>query len=204
MKNVVLFGGAFDPIHNGHLDVANFVLNELKFIDEIWLMPTYHHMYDKSTVNGEHRLNMCRLAIGDNPKIIVFDFEILNKLHGETYYTIKKLLDSNEYKNINFYFLMGLDNANTFHKWFKYDELKGLISFIVLPRENYEKQDNAWYTKSPHIFLKNFKDVSMLSSTLIRQLLNNGIFTNNEFVYSKFIKKEVLSYIINNGLYANK
>lgn len=107
MKNVVLFGGAFDPIHNGHLDVANFVLNELKFIDEIWLMPTYHHMYDKSTVNGEHRLNMCRLAIGDNPKTKVFDFEILNKLHGETYYTIKKLLDSNEYKNINFYFLMG-------------------------------------------------------------------------------------------------
>ena len=59
---IALYGGAFNPIHAGHIGVAKFVLNTNKLCHEVWLVPCDRHINDKNLVNASHRLAMCRLA----------------------------------------------------------------------------------------------------------------------------------------------
>jgi cytidyltransferase-like protein len=59
---VALLGGAFNPPHNGHIQLAQFVLNTSKTFDEVWLVPCYQHMDGKEMVAPEHRVKMCEIA----------------------------------------------------------------------------------------------------------------------------------------------
>jgi len=93
---VAILGGAFNPIHKGHIQLAQFVLNTSCQFDEVWLMPNYNHMYNKEMASAEHRLAMCEIASKDDGRIKVFDYEIKNKLAGETYYFFKRLSEEKE------------------------------------------------------------------------------------------------------------
>ena len=87
---VAILGGAFNPIHNGHIQLAQFVLNASGEFDEVWLMPANNHMYNKDMASPEHRLKMCELAAKKDARIKVFDYEIAHNLKGETYYFFKR------------------------------------------------------------------------------------------------------------------
>jgi cytidyltransferase-like protein len=77
---VAILGGAFDPIHNGHIQVAKFVLNTSTTFDEVWLMPAYNHMSGKNMLPAKHRIKMCELAAKADGRIKVFDYEIKKRL----------------------------------------------------------------------------------------------------------------------------
>ena len=93
---VAILGGAFDPIHKGHIQLAQFVLNTSGQFDEVWLMPNFRSISGKEMVSAEHRLKMCEIAAKVDNRIKVFDYEIRNKLKGETYYFFKKLKEEKE------------------------------------------------------------------------------------------------------------
>jgi cytidyltransferase-like protein len=80
---VALLGGAFNPITNGHIEVAKFVLNTSKEFDEVWLIPAYKHMNNKKLVDFDERFKMCELAIKNDPRIKVFDYEKRHNLAGK-------------------------------------------------------------------------------------------------------------------------
>ena len=206
---VAILGLAANPIHNGHIQLAQFVLNASKEFDEVWLMPSNNHLLKNDMVSAEHRLKMCEIAAKKDARIKVFDYEIRNKLKGETYYFFKRLAEEKELtEKYQFAMIIGLDNANTFDKWVNFEELERLAQFVVVPRKGVKKDINVnWYLQKPHIFLNNENNIIDISSTLIREKLENfdklppeaQIFRKLRIV--NYIDEKVLDYILENNLY---
>jgi nicotinate-nucleotide adenylyltransferase len=204
---VAILGGAFDPITTGHIAVAKLVLDHSSTFDEVWLMPCYKHLYNKHVIHPTHRLNMCSLAAEIDGRIKVFDYEIKNKLHGETYNLIKRLLNDKISSNHNFSFVIGLDNANTFDKWVNYEDLEKLVRFVIVPRTG-EKQIKKvnWYKNTPHIFIEPDEPLIEISSTLIRNDLHKRHSmqlgeVDTSLAYYRGLDPKVKNYIFINDLY---
>ena len=206
---VAILGGAFNPIHNSHIQLAQFVLNAAGEFDEIWLMPCANHMYNKDMVSPEHRLKMCELAAKKDARIKAFDYEIKNNLKGETYYFFKRLKEETELtEKYQFAMIIGLDNANTFDKWVNYQDLERLAQFVVVPRKGVVRNpDVDWYLKPPHIFLNRETNIQEVSSTEIRALLNTSQMSMSEMMsisesdILRYLDKNVYDYILKNKLY---
>ena len=196
---VAILGLASNPIHKGHIQLAQFVLNSSGEFDEVWIMPCHNHMYNKEMVSAEHRLKMCEIAAKVDNRIKVFDYEIRNQLKGETFYFFKRLKEETELtEKYQFAMIIGLDNANTFDKWVNYQELERLARFIVVPREGIIRDpDVNWYLQEPHIFLNCENHIMEVSSTLIRDLLKS----NNRSEILNYLDKNVYDYIVENKLY---
>jgi nicotinate-nucleotide adenylyltransferase len=206
---VALFGGAFDPIHQGHIAAANFVLNTTGIFDEAWVQPCFAHMYNKKMVSAKHRLAMCQLAVQGHGRIKVSDFEIKEKLKGETYHMIKRFLEVYKDK-VDPSIVIGLDNANTFDKWVNYRDLERMVRFVVVARPG-EKRDPKvnWYLKAPHIFIEDDNaSLLELSSTKVKEYIKRYYASGDhsgEFVLTKALKQQindnVFDYILKHELY---
>lgn len=196
---VAILGGAFNPIHDGHIQLAQFVLNTSGEFDEVWLMPANNHMYNKEMASPEHRLKMCELAAKKDARIKVFDYEIKNNLKGETYYFFKRLKEEKELtEKYQFAMIIGLDNANTFDKWVNYQDLERLAQFVVVPRKGVVRDpDVDWYLRPPHIFLNRENNIQEVSSTEIRNSVKNFTFVKDW----SHVDDEVFDYIKKNRLY---
>ena len=199
--NVAVLGGAFDPITTGHVKLAQFVLNSSKTFDEVWIMPCFNHMYNKSMASAYDRLEMCKLAVAIDGRIQVSDYEIKNALRGETYHLVKRLLNEDYAKNrYDFSFIIGLDNANTFNKWVNYEELERMCRFVVVPRKGIVRDESVnWYLKPPHIYLSPDNDIPEISSTEIRAWIKDP---KEPISDVPFLDKNVLNYIVKNRLYS--
>lgn len=193
---VAIFGGAFDPITEGHIQTAQFVLNTSNEFDEIWLMPAYKHMYGKEMAPARDRLEMCKIAAEVDGRIKVFDYEIKNELAGETFNLFKRLKTDVDFKDkYNFSMVIGLDNANSFDKWVNFEELERMVRFVVVPRKGVERDLKVdWYLKAPHIFLNKETDIIEASSTSVRRELKMGAKPGG-------LSFPVFDYIVQNKLY---
>jgi nicotinate-nucleotide adenylyltransferase len=203
---VAVYGGAYNMVTNGHIQVAQFLLNTTGEFDEVWMMPAYKHMYGKKMAEAEHRLEMGRLAARVDNRIKIFDYEIKNQLAGETYYFVKKLKEEKELtEQYHFSIVIGLDNANTFENWVNYELLERLIRFVVVPRRGYvSSHPNAWYFKEPHIYLSGENPVMEVSSSFVRKLFNEYYRTSDPEIETKILKcvdLEVYKYILKHNLY---
>lgn len=204
---VAIFGGAFSPITNGHVAIAELILNTSSEFDLVWFLPCYAHMYGKKMAPAKHRLQMCRLAVQHDRRIEVFDYEIKNKLGGETYHLAKRLFSEDFAKHqFDFSFVIGLDNALTFNKWQNFEDLERMARFVVVPRPGYaEKNNKAWYMRSPHMFLCPEKELPDISSTQIRanlKIMWQGVPSGMAYNFVKEnLNPEVFKYIKNNRLY---
>ena len=154
---------------------------------------------------------MCKLAAKVDGRIKVFDYEIKNELSGETYNLVKRLKNETELtEKYKFSMIIGLDNANTFDKWVNYEELERLMSFVVIPRKGYTRDEKVdWYLKYPHIYLNDENKIIETSSTEVRDKLQHFYTDTKEqkYRYDDFLKilnKDVLDYILEHELYLKK
>jgi nicotinate-nucleotide adenylyltransferase len=198
-KNVAIIGLAGNPPTKGHTGMGEFLLNE-GIVDEVWFMPCFDHMAGKRLVSPEHRIKMLELATEHNSSLKVFDFEIKHELGGETYHTVKKLEHDPLRESHRFFFVIGQDNANTFDKWFNFEYLQKMATFIVLKREGYDATGD-WYLKEPHIFINKKFLNHTISSTIIRNLLNKERDIEEEQQLLNIIDPKVLDYINKHKLY---
>jgi len=206
---LAILGGAFDPIHNGHIALAEFVL-KIGTFDEVWVVPCAAHMYGKKMAPYEHRHAMCMLATQGHGRIKVSDYEHRNKLKGETYHMVKRFLE--DYKNlVDPSIVIGLDNANTFDKWVNYRDLERMVQFVVVPRAGEVRDPKVtWYTKPPHVYVNVEPGViPELSSTTVRKNLETMYCKNSNGVASyqdlqKQLHPAVLTYINTHDLYGNQ
>lgn len=195
--SVALYGGAYNPITLGHIEVARLVLNASRAFDEVWLTPSYQHLSGKELAPAEHRLEMCRIAARVDRRIKVFDYEVAHQLGGETYHFAKRLREDPAYDHVEFGFVIGQDNANVFDRRLNFEELERMMRFVVVTRAGYEADPGAtWYLRPPHIYLVPEKPLMESASSDVRRWLKAG-----DPRAEQMMDKEVLDYIRRHGLY---
>jgi nicotinate-nucleotide adenylyltransferase len=190
MKKAAFFGGSFDPIHLGHLNLAIEIYEKLK-LDKILFCPTYISPFKKNKkaiANPIDRYNMIKKAIKKIKGFEVLDIEIKQKKVSYTIDTLKKLKDLYDLK-----LLITEDALDKFNKWKNYKEILKLTHLIIATR--FEKK----IKKYKNLNLKNknfiFTNIFEISSTEIRNRLKKNK------ICSHLLSKEVLDYIYKNGLY---
>jgi len=198
-RRIALLGGVFSPITKGHADIAEVVINNSD-AEEVWLVPCYNHRQKDVVISPEHRISMCNVAIQTVPYVQVCRYEIDNKLDGSAFTCVSAL--KNLWKSeIEFYYVIGMDNVINFGTWHRAEELKKIVNFISIPRVGIRKSSDTWYQKYPHKFIN---AVPMeVSSTQARDLLKKW-WVNPSSVEGELlglIDSKVLQYIEMNGLY---
>ncbi len=183
--NIMVFGGSFDPPHNGHTQIVQYVLSN-KLCDEVWFVPCGSHPFDKKFSDAEHRVNMLKLVALKQTKISSYEVEKEGK--SFTFETLSHF--STSYPNHHFSFLMGSDQLPSFHKWNNYEQLAKTFKICVYPRKGY-----PFDPLYPNMTALTNAPVIPISSTDVRSLIKN------HEDYSNFVSKEVLEYINANGLY---
>lgn len=166
-----LYFGTFNPIHIGHLIIANHMA-EYSNLDQIWMVVTPHnpHKQKNTLLDDYHRLYMVHLATEDFPKIKPSDIEF--KL-PQPNYTVNTLAHLQEkYPMHEFSLIMGEDNLNSLYKWKNYEVLLQNYDIYVYPRLNAGELDNQ-FANHPKIHRLG-APVIELSSTFIRESIKNG------------------------------
>jgi nicotinate-nucleotide adenylyltransferase len=134
MKKVGLYFGTFNPIHIGHLVIANYMV-EFTDLEEVWLVVTPRSPFKvkKSLLDNHHRYQLVYEAIKDYPKLKVSDIEFNLTQPNYTVNTLVQLEEKygNEYR---FALLMGEDNLQGFHKWKNYEIILAHYELYVYPR----------------------------------------------------------------------
>ena len=181
---ICIFPGTFNPIHQAHIKMAEFALMYYRF-EKIIFIPSYippHKDIDKNL--AVHRLNMVKIAISNEPRFELSDIEYKSEGKSYTLFTVKKIIDKyNVADRLNF--IIGTDAFEKIKNWYKADELKKLVHFIVFPRGvELIPKPGFDYELAPMDFID-------ISST---QLRNN---------HAGGTMDSVKEYIDKNGLYSN-
>lgn len=166
-----LFFGTFNPIHIGHLIIANHMA-EYSDLDQIWMVVTPHnpHKQKQSLLDDYHRLHMVHLATEEYPKIKPSDIEF--KL-SQPNYTVNTLAHLQEkFPQNTFSLIMGEDNLNSLHKWKNHEVILQNHDIYVYPRLAPGEID-AQFTNHPKIHHLGAPIVE-LSSTFIREGIKTG------------------------------
>ncbi len=131
--SICIFPGTFNPIHQAHIKMAEFALEHYGF-DKIIFIPSYippHKALNKDL--AVHRLNMVKIAISSNPKFELSDIEYKSEGKSYSLFTVKKIIEKYNIKE-RLNFIIGTDAFEKIESWYKADELKKLVHFIVFPR----------------------------------------------------------------------
>lgn len=128
-----IMGGTFNPIHNAHLLLGELAKEEYK-IDRLLFMPGGNppHKRDKQIVSAEHRMNMCRLAIEDNPDFTLCDYEIKKDGYSYTVETLEHFKKT--YPDDELFFIIGGDSLFAFEKWYCPEKILTLTTLLVFDR----------------------------------------------------------------------
>jgi nicotinate-nucleotide adenylyltransferase len=171
-----IFGGSFNPIHNGHISLAQ-QLKEKAGLDEVWLMvsPQNPLKQNEDLLDDEKRLEMVRLALEGKKGLIASDYEMHLPKPSYTWNTLQAL--SKDYPEREFVLMIGGDNWDLFDKWYHAEDIKQNYEIIV-------------YTRTPGE--PGFIDIS---STNIRQRVKEGK------GIKRLVPKAVADYIRKEGLY---
>jgi len=190
MSKIGIFGGTFDPIHNGHLITAQSV-KEIRNLEKIIFIPAYisPHKQNAEASSAQHRLNMLKIALDDIPFFEYSDFEIKQHTISYTIDTLRELKKS--YDEIDL--IIGYDNIFQFHTWKDPDEIFKLANVVVLKRKSSHPIDYIdKYVESAHFVETRGIEIS---ATDIRNRVNDDL----PIYY--LVPEKVLEYIKENNLY---
>lgn len=164
-----IFGGSFNPIHIGHLALANY-LCEYSELDEIWFLVSPHNPLKEQTDlwDDNLRLELVKLAIADYPKFRASDFEFHLPRPSYTVNTLNALQAT--YPDREFTLIIGADNWEIFPRWYKAEEILAKHRLMIYPRSGYDIAPQTLPASVQRV------DTPLLeiSSTFIRRALSEG------------------------------
>lgn len=166
-----LYFGTFNPIHVGHLIIANHVA-EHSDLNQIWMMVTPHNpLKDKNTLLDDfQRLHLVHLATEDFIKIKPSDFEFKLTQPNFTINTLSHLQD--KHPEHEFALIMGEDNLKNFHKWKNYQSILDNHEIYIYPRISSDTENLEFKNHSKIHIIK--APIVEISSTFIRENIKNG------------------------------
>ncbi len=181
-----LFGGSFNPIHNAHLIMANWVKEEFS-LDKIIFIPNYRSPLKDNYygVNEKQRLNMIYLATSDNPDFEVSRYEVEREEVSYSIDTIKHFInDDNEY-----YFIIGGDSLRSITKWKEYEQIFKLVRVICVDRDvKSSRNGDVLFSSMPLIDISSTMIRSRVAQNLsVKYLLPNSVidYIEKEKLYEK-------------------
>ncbi|MDI9256034.1 nicotinate (nicotinamide) nucleotide adenylyltransferase [Flavobacterium sedimenticola] len=165
-----LYFGTFNPIHIGHLIIANHMA-EYSDLEQVWMVVTPHNpLKQKNTLLDDYqRLHLVRLATEDYPKIKPSDIEFKLPQPNYTVNTLAHLME--KYPKHQFSLIMGEDNLKSLHKWKNYEYILEHHDIYIYPRVS-EEADNFQFKDHPRIHWIDAPIVE-ISSTFIRENIKN-------------------------------
>lgn len=194
-----VFGGTFNPVHKGHIMLAEYCMDSVG-LDRIIMIPTAvpPHKISNNLASENDRLNMCKLACRGKENFFVSDIEIKRQGKSYTYETLTQLKEI--YPDDHLYTIMGADMFLTLDRWKNPEIIFEKSSIITIPRDEENKHElENFYDKvlkamgASSVILPN--PVMSVSSTFIRDNLDNFN------LISDMLDKGVYDYIIKNNLY---
>ncbi len=197
-KQIVVFGGCFNPPLNSHFSLAEQILNEYEKIEKILFVPVNNKYQKAGLVKNEHRYNMLKLVCDKNERFDVSRIEIDKEKQLFTVETLRELKEI--YPEYEITFTTGSDNLAELDTWETADELVKEFKIYVIERgdDNMDSiiESNKFLKTNKESFIKVKKNIKTnLSSTYVREKLKEG----------KSIKyiapEEVIEYIKQNNLY---
>ena len=189
-----LYFGTFNPIHIGHLIIANHMA-EHSSLDQIWMVVTPHnpHKQKSTLLDDYHRLHLVNLATEDFPKIKPSDIEFKLPQPNYTVNTLAHLKD--KFPQHQFSLIMGEDNLNSLHKWKNYEYILENHDIYIYPRIS-ETIDNETDSELNHAKIHRVgAPVIELSSTFIRESIKN------KKNIRPLLSEKVWKYIDDNNFY---
>ncbi|MGB6129872.1 MAG: nicotinate-nucleotide adenylyltransferase [Psychrilyobacter sp.] len=186
IEKIGIFGGSFNPIHRGHIEMANLAIKKLN-LDRLYIVPvgTPCHRPDRNFVSSSDRMAMINLACSKNKKLYPCDYEINSEKVSYTYDTLLKIVEI--YPDALIYEIIGEDSAEYLTSWKNYKEMIDLCKFVFFKRKGYQSDTHGLLTIEAPLF--------DLSSTIIREKIKN-----NEPL-DKYIVPEIENYIKKYQLY---
>ncbi len=192
MKRIGLFGGSFDPVHNGHIEAVGSFLNS-NLVDEVWILltPDPPHKAEQKKTDFKHRYEMLKLAFQESDRIKISDVEKELPKPSYTLQTIHHL--KFQHPDYTFFLCVGEDSLQSFHKWYKYDEILKECSLMVVdrPGSDHSRVDPEILERT--IFVAH--QPMDISSTEIRE--------TSDFSSLQDLPEEVHNYIQKNKLYTD-
>jgi nicotinate-nucleotide adenylyltransferase len=168
MKKIGLYFGTFNPIHIGHLAIANYMA-EFSDLDELWMVVTPHNPHKKknSLLDNHHRYEMVYRATQSYPKLKPNDVEFKLPQPNYTVHTLAYLQE--KHPQNQFHLIMGEDNLKSFHKWKNYEVILENHNIYVYPRIA-EGIAESQFTDHPKIHRID-APIMEISSTFIRKAI---------------------------------
>jgi hypothetical protein len=188
-----IFGGTFDPVHLGHLLLAEQAL-ESQSLDEVWFVPARisPHKQHAPPISSCHRLKMLQMAITGHPRFSISLVDLHREGPSYTLNTLQILQEKHPF--FRFFLILGTDLMKDLLKWYKIKEILQIADLILLERAGSENKDvPAFLTQ--HIYWIYKEITTNISSTLIRNRLKEGLSVRY------MIPKKVWHYIKEHSLY---
>ncbi len=194
--NLCVFQGTFNPIHNAHMRVAEFVMKKYRF-DKLLFIPAYNPPHKSCDSDmAYHRYKMVELAVTLHDNIEVCDIEYKRQGVSYTYLTICELIKKYSLEGQKINFLIGTDAFEKIETWYETEKLKKLVHFIVFVRENnFTPEKLEKFRKKGYDFVIESLEFEDISSTKLREKIRFGESIEN------LVDKKVEDYIYKNGLY---
>lgn len=205
MAAIGIMGGTFNPIHIGHIKIAQAAYSQYN-LNEVWFMPNHIPGYKPTDelISGKHRLAMVKLAVEDIHDFKASDYEL--KQSGNTY-TAKTFQGlSDIYKEHSFYFIMGADSLAYFEKWRNPEIILQCAKVLVAPRDNdglsvleHQIKKSNTYFGGEYFYPINCSLIPCSSHEIRDSISGNEIL--KLYDVKKFVPDSVYRYIIEHDLY---
>ena len=194
IQKIGLFGGTFDPIHIGHLVVAESVLNELS-LDNIYFIPAHKHALksNKKITSPEIRLELLKTALKDFSYFAISDIELKSSNVSFTIDTLKNFKVYEKLSNVELFYIIGFDNLSELHLWKDNEKIMEMAQFVVLTRQG--SRDEHLINKYKNRIIVPKSPQIDISSTLIRQRIKENK------LWKSMVTPAVQKYIIRHNLY---
>lgn len=192
MRRIGIYGGTFNPLHNGHLALAKAFLSQ-ENLDEVWFMVSPQNPFkaNQKLLDDAIRLEMVQKALEGEQNLFASDYEFHLSKPSYTWNTLQAM--SKDYPDCEFVLLIGGDNWKSFSHWYHSDDILRNYSMAVYPRENSDI-DVAMLPANVHLLATMLISIS---STEVRRKVAQG-----EPIDS-LCPPQVVEIIRNKGLYRN-